>query len=531
MANYFSKYKGRGGPAIEPGIIQMMGSIGDEYAKGITKFGEEIGSAISERDERIRQENATEFFLNLGRTTGVEDNVSYNKANDEKTQRVAAAEKRSAISYENLKAAHAQTGEQGDMGKANEIRDKIDATQTRIWNITSTVFQKEKAIDKQKEKLANPARLKVEKEMGMLLPPLPHRRTAEEKKWFDAWDTRSSAGITSSSIRKQIKEFQKLRDELKDQVPKLQEDFILAKKFWQMETANPGSSKGMNAPLGSDEYQTALERLNVFRELRDQTESQTRLQREALGPLAAQVDPLPVPSLADALPAMLYDKPDALARLMNYDRPTPKSTLVENARNEVVAAELDLEKVLGEPKLRREDFQRPETDVEKIRRLYVDKKKYPKDFGEKVITYLQKTSGPQLRIENLGEYGTWMVTNQGAQRVDQSSAKIPAREQQRIDQKAAHRKETKANREYYDKEITRIEEEISTINRKADDAYTYPEGVTAEDIRRKSELQQDLLEIKEWFRTTQAVLTQDVGEVIGGLDITEPLTETELIVP
>ena len=35
MANYFSKYQGRGGPAIAPGIVQMMGSIGDEYAKGI----------------------------------------------------------------------------------------------------------------------------------------------------------------------------------------------------------------------------------------------------------------------------------------------------------------------------------------------------------------------------------------------------------------------------------------------------------------------------------------------------------------
>tara|TARA_R110002020_G_scaffold118191_12_gene270221 strand:- start:507 stop:2090 length:1584 start_codon:yes stop_codon:yes gene_type:complete len=524
MAEYFSKYRGRGGPAIEPGIIQMMGSIGDEYAKGIAKFGEEIGSAISERDERIRQENATEFFLNLGRTTGVEDNVSYNKANDERTQRVTAAEKRSAISYENLKAAHAQTGEQGDMGKANEIRDKIDAIQTKIGDIQSNVFRKDKAIDAQRKKLADPDRISVENYI-----PQSRLLTPKERKWADVWDRNPDAGMTSSSIKKQIKEFQKLRDELKDQVPKLQEDFILAKKFWQMESSNPGSSKGMNAPLGSDEYQTALERLNVFRELRDQTESRTRLQREALGPLAAQVDPLPVPSLADALPAMLYDKPDALARLMNYDRPTPKSALVESARNEVVAAELDLEKVLSEPELRREDFQRPETEVEKIRRLYVDKKKYPKDFGEKVITYLQKTSGPQLRIENLGEYGTWMVTNQGAQRVDQDSAKIPAREQQRIAQKTAHRKETKSNREYYDKEITRIESEISGINQKAADPYTYPEGVTAEDTRRKSELQQDLLEIKEWFRTTQAVLTQDIGEVIGGLDIGNPITETELI--
>jgi|19_taG_2_1085344.scaffolds.fasta_scaffold00942_2 hypothetical protein len=56
MANYFSKYKGRGGPAIEPGIIQMMGSIGDEYAKGITALGESIGKGLEEKAKRKQAE-------------------------------------------------------------------------------------------------------------------------------------------------------------------------------------------------------------------------------------------------------------------------------------------------------------------------------------------------------------------------------------------------------------------------------------------------------------------------------------------
>jgi len=56
MANYFSKYQGRGGPAIEPGIIQMMGSIGDEYAKGITALGESIGKGLEEKAKRKQAE-------------------------------------------------------------------------------------------------------------------------------------------------------------------------------------------------------------------------------------------------------------------------------------------------------------------------------------------------------------------------------------------------------------------------------------------------------------------------------------------
>ena len=59
MANYFSKYQGRGGPAINPGIVQMMGSIGDEYAKGISKLGEGIAEGI----EKHRQNKETRDIL------------------------------------------------------------------------------------------------------------------------------------------------------------------------------------------------------------------------------------------------------------------------------------------------------------------------------------------------------------------------------------------------------------------------------------------------------------------------------------
>ena len=520
MADYFSKYKGRGGPAIDPGIVQMMGSIGESYARGIEKFGDEVGSAIAERAERKRQENATEFFLNLGRTTGVEDSVSYNKANDEKTQRVTEAEKRSAIAYENLKAAHAQTGERGDMGKANEIRDRIDDVQTRIGDITSTLFQKEKAIDKQKKKLADPIRLKIEKEMGQILPPLPRKRTPEEKKWYDVWDYGITAGMTSKAIKHDISAMQKEHEKLAKELPQLRENFQVVKKFWQMETTNPGSSKGMDAPKGSDEYEVALERLNIFRDLRDRAETRTRLKREELGH-TIQIDPFPIPSLTDALPTILHDKPDALARLMNYDRPTTKSTLVESARNEVVAAELDLEKVLGEPELRRGDFQRPETDIEKVRRLYVDKKKYPKDFGEKVISFLQKTQGPQYKVVDING-AQYLLTNQGATLLGKDNAKVSTREKLQIDQAAVRRKESKENRADYDTDVKRIKEAISAINQKEYDIAG--EGLNAEDMRRRKELQDELKSVTEEFKSAQGELFRDIGG-----DISDPYTDTDIL--
>ena len=52
MANYFSKYQGRGGPAIAPGIVQMMGSIGDEYAKGIKGLSEGLEKYRQNKEKR-----------------------------------------------------------------------------------------------------------------------------------------------------------------------------------------------------------------------------------------------------------------------------------------------------------------------------------------------------------------------------------------------------------------------------------------------------------------------------------------------
>jgi hypothetical protein len=516
MANkrqtFFSQYRGRGGPAIEPGIIQMMGSIGEEYAKGIRSFGEDIGDAISERDERIRQENATEFFLNWGKTEGTEDSITYGMAKNERDQRVTAATTRSRSALEAHTSALAQTGERGDSGKANELRNKIDNLQTEIGDIRVTVFQKDKAIDVQNKKLTDPDRIRVENYIPQGRLPTP-----EEKKWLDVWDTGTA---TSSSIKKTIKEMVTKRDKLADKLPSLLEDFNVTKRFWQMESANPGSSKGMNAAENSEEYKVAIERLNVFRDMSQRTEVRNELLKEEAGDISI-ADKIPVPFLKDVLPEMFSDKPEVLARLLNYERPTPKSMLVEDAKREVVAAEIALEKVSSESPLRRGDFQRPLTDIEKVKRLYDEKKKYPKDFGEKVISFLQKTKGPQYKVINIGG-AEYLLTNQGATRLGADDLKVTEREKMNISQKAVIRKETKENRESYDADVKRIRTEISEINQKTH--ALSGEGINAEDIRRKKELEKELISVEEEFKASQSQLLRDIGG-----DISDPYTDEEIL--
>ena len=519
MADYFSKYKGRGGPAIDPGIIQMMGSIGGSYARGIEKFGDEVGDAIAERAERKRQENATKFLLDWSNPKGVEDSVAFEEAQDERDQEVASARTEQETRSQALRDALAQTGERGESGIADEIKDRIDSYKSEIAKIQGTLSKKDDAINLQKERLAHPD---LKRREGAALSG---RADTEHPDYspFYIWDMSRvpEAGMTGPGISMTIEEMQKERERVAKPLPKLQEDAVIANKFWQMETANPGSSKGMDAPKGSAEHQVALERLDLFSKLKVRSESLTKLKRQELGPLAAQIDPFPIPSLADALPQMLGDKPEVLARVLNYDRPTPKSALVENARNELTSANAVLEDYLNKPKLRVGDFQRLETDTEKLSRLYDDKKKYPKDFGEKVLSYLQKTQGPQYKVVTING-AQYLLTNQGATLLGKDNAKVSPREKLIIDQAAVRRKESKENRADYDADVLRIRKEINEINkREADDTGL---GINSEDIRRRKELQDELKSVTEEFKAAQGELFRDIGG-----DISDPYTDTEIL--
>ena len=83
MANYFSKYTGRKGPAIAPGIIEMMGSIGEEYGKGIEKLGEGIANYQKNKAEKNKAEADFENALTRMSSMYGEESIIYSV--DDKT--------------------------------------------------------------------------------------------------------------------------------------------------------------------------------------------------------------------------------------------------------------------------------------------------------------------------------------------------------------------------------------------------------------------------------------------------------------
>ena len=130
MANkrqtFFSQYRGRGGPAIEPGIIQMMGSIGDEYAKGIREFGEAIGEGQRRREEeeKIRNENETWREIALGGTTP--DTEKYNEDVMEQASDEMEAGERTELTKRESELASARAGQYDPLKHTREIQEELD---------------------------------------------------------------------------------------------------------------------------------------------------------------------------------------------------------------------------------------------------------------------------------------------------------------------------------------------------------------------------------------------------------------------
>lgn len=139
MANYFSKYQGRGGPAIAPGIVQMMGSIGDEYAKGITALGEGVAEYQKNKAEKGRAEADFENALSRMDSLYGEEPGDYQQvlnAVDSKT--MEKIQKGKGTKEDFLSALNSLN----TVGESIEDR-REDAESARRFGITSGIQQKQ----------------------------------------------------------------------------------------------------------------------------------------------------------------------------------------------------------------------------------------------------------------------------------------------------------------------------------------------------------------------------------------------------
>ena len=497
MSDFFSKYKGRGGPAIEPGIIQMMGSIGDEYAKGIDSLGDSISGTILEKQRRDKAENALQFMLDLASGKGTTpDEKSFMSAKAKRNSEVAKAEQDVLDRRSAYNEVLADNGEIGDLGESDKLNAKIADITKQLAEAKSKADQKTKAV-KGHEKLL--------------------KRTEVQASGQDR-DFGGGRGnlVNPNEVNRDLEKLRSQEDALRNkEIPKLEDELLTAQKFYQMELNSPGSSLGRNAPKTSTEYQNAIERLNLFDKLKEGNDLANYEKRRNLGVLAAQVDPdsikTPIPSLAESIPMMFQGDPQKIASLLNYQRPPTPDERVKVAQSQVTVAQAKLDALLDRSPLNESDYVRKLTLSERLSTLFEGKtaKEFPEGFGEKVLSLIQKQEGPNFRVVDLGEDGKYFLTNNQAVRLGSTLTSAEKRfnteRQDKLDALAFE------NAEDLKKFISANRKKIEDIKNKEFNMDS-PEGITEVDKEAIDRLEKEIEEAKARFRERQSSISKKLGQ-------------------
>jgi len=249
MADYFSKYKGRSGPAIDPGIIQMMGSIGDEYAEGIRSIGDSIGKGLGERAKRKQAEadlDAIKKFYDNSETVVDDERFARDKKIEDKALDIKKQERDSAHT--------AFKTDQADFEDFNVISDHEDISeekthlQEELTNLISDNEKEEGILEVRENQLESTEGSKL---FGVQLPKFDSRYPLGIATPFTP--NRPPAGILKAADYalverpdqlKIIKEKRKLVTRNRENISALQERILKLGTLGRMELENPGSTKG-----------------------------------------------------------------------------------------------------------------------------------------------------------------------------------------------------------------------------------------------------------------------------------------------
>ena len=251
MADFFGKYRGRGGPAIDPSIIQMMGSIGDEYAKGIRSIGESIGLGIEEKAKRKQAEadlDAIKKFYDNSETTVDKERFARDKKIEDKALDIKKQERDSAHT--------AFKTDQADFEDFNVISDHEDILEEKTYlqeELANLISDNEK-----EEEILEVRETQLETTEGSELPYLGTQLPKFDSDYYLGIATpftprKPFAGVLKAADYalierpdqlKIIKEKRKLVTRNKENISALQERISKLDTLGRMELENPGSTKG-----------------------------------------------------------------------------------------------------------------------------------------------------------------------------------------------------------------------------------------------------------------------------------------------
>ena len=397
MADYFSKYRGRGGPAIEPGIIQMMGSIGDEYAKGIRSLGESIGSAIEEKAKRKKAEadlEAIKKFYDNSETTFDEDRYIRDKKIEDDALDIKKQEKDSALTafktdqadFEDFNVISDYENIAKDRDFLQESLDQLIADTEKEEGILGV--REEQLKSKEGQKLLGVQLPKFESDyyLGIATPFTPRTPPVGVLKAADY------ALVERPAQLKLVKEKRKLVTRNRENISTIQEQIAKLDTLGRMELENPGSTKGRASYTWNPDEKFVVheterskvidERLLFYQGLeeeqgvlktrqsplmnRDGTFTTIPLGQYQEGALMSRSGAEPRRKLAASISEKVTD-PMQLNRLLNYGKQPLKRQTEESLEKYAVAQRAYDEALEG--RIDKKDYSRRLTEEEKLTRL------------------------------------------------------------------------------------------------------------------------------------------------------------------
>jgi len=422
---FFSQYRGRGGPAIEPGTLKMMGEIGEEYGRGIREFGEAIGEGLKRRDEeeKIRNENETWKEILLGGTTP--DTEGWKEAvEEEKAEQIKAGE-RVELAKRESELASAKAGQYNPLKHTNEIQKELDKYKTKNDSSLEVASSIHSIIDTYKADLDQVELDKqafIESASGFgdftgesTLNALRNfeKRTQKINSDFIAGTPFETPLERMTHYTNRLREIQKRTDVLSPYVAKLEQ-------YKNMEIRNPGATAGFNKIKRGVSGELEVEdtekgklvdkRIELFQTIRQNIPDESFVGvpvpsvniREAVGTLPPE-----------ALKATFGVKPEELNRLLTFG----KQPLSRDAADKLAAyqtAQESFTSILSRPTPSPDDYIREKTQTEILQDVVKndDNRKYRAGFLQSVAAYAQKVREPSINLQEFGGH-TYAVYKPG----------------------------------------------------------------------------------------------------------------------
>lgn len=408
---YFSKYRGRGGPALAPGIVQMMGSIGDEYAKGITSFADSIVQGVKEKKQREQLEEETKLWKDLiAGPKNVDDTEKYEEYLEDNEEQRESLEEEIRVTTQQFE------NEVSASEKAENTLDSLVLNQPKklssdIEKFTKVIGDRE---DRQK-KLANQIS-GLDARIAEIDDPT-HYITDTPDVDFLASLAKERKNIVSrkKAIEASLNNLQKSQDNeiLYDHLEKL-------KNLKGLELEIPGSTLGYAELIRDDsgdwvqaskdpnvDY-VVSERARVFSEISQSPEYEMRRREQGVsrvspeGFLYTQTPGFKEQFLNEQTMSAYGVKPEHISAMLVL----PETTIgakAEAARQKMAVANTKLEEFLARPVKTQFDFTKKQTPQELAREVLdkVDTKQLRPSVLPAVAAYLEKTKGPEYQIAKI----------------------------------------------------------------------------------------------------------------------------------